>query len=78
MSDPDASDLVSQLVETLTPGCFVTKFVLVAEVIDTEGDRSIWSENNDDATRWDIAGLLTELLGMQAAEQAAEAMRDCE
>ena len=57
MSD-DATSLVAQLIEGLDPGAFVTRFVLVAEVIDSQGDRGMWMETQD-AARWDIYALLT-------------------
>lgn len=37
----------------------VTKFVLVAELIDGDGLRAIWSSASPGITSWDEAGLIT-------------------
>ena len=57
MSD-DTTDHVAQIIEGLEPGAFVTKFVLVAEVIDTDGVQCVWTHTHDDASAWDTLGLL--------------------
>ena len=74
----DAAELVGQIIEGLDPGAFVTKFVLVAEVIGQDGERGVWREAHDGATRWDTYGLLTEAMQAEQAQQLANAMRDDE
>jgi len=54
-----SAELVGQIIEGLEPGAFVTKFVLIAEVIDTDGERGIWTETHYGAKPWDTLGLLT-------------------
>lgn len=76
MTDADMNDLVGQIIEGLDPGAFVTKFVLVAEVIDTEGTRGVWAQGSDDLTRWDTYGLLTEALTTEKAAHIVSRMDD--
>lgn len=72
-----SDDAVAQLIEGLDPGAFVTRFVLVAEVIDTDGNRGIWTETHDDAARWDTYGLLTWALEEErAAHQLSTLLAD--
>jgi hypothetical protein len=49
---------VSDLVQQIDPGAMVTRFVLLAEVIDAENDRALWSFVAPRATKWDTLGLL--------------------
>lgn len=67
-----AVDLVTQIVGERDPGCMVTKFVVIAEVIDPEGERGVWTETHEDALRWDTYGLLVEALQAEKARQIAE------
>lgn len=71
-------DHVSQMVETMDPGAFVTKYVLIAEVIDAEGNRGVWSDTHDEATRWDTYGLLMEALTAEQAKQGIDSRDDDE
>lgn len=55
----DASDkAVSEMVESMDPGSMVTKYVLVAEALDSEGRRALYTNANDKAKSWEIMGLL--------------------
>ena len=74
----DNDAIVGQLIETMDPGAFVTKYVLVAEVIDSEGKRGVWSDTHDEATRWDTYGLLMEALTAEQAKQALDSQDDDE
>ena len=60
MADP--ADQVGEIIENLDPGAFVTRFVLIAEVISEDGRRGVWTSTHDDATRWDLYGLLMETM----------------
>lgn len=71
-----AADLVAQLIEDLDPGCVVIKFAVVVEVIDAEGNRTVWRTTHDNATRWDTYGLLTEALESVRAEHYDAARTD--
>lgn len=37
----------------------VTRWVVLVEVIDTNGERGLWTLAPDDATAWDTLGMLT-------------------
>lgn len=56
---PDATSLVSQIIEGLDSGAMVTRFVVVAEVMDSDGKRGVWVEHGDTCMAWDYLGLLT-------------------
>ena len=71
----DATALIAQLVEGLEPGSLVTKFVVVAEVIDPSGGRAVWCDNQPGAMRWDTYGLLTYALEQERGAQHAEIAR---
>ena len=55
----DSTSLVSELIAGLDAGAMVTKYVVVAEVIDTEGQRAVWVEHGDTCMAWDLQGLLS-------------------
>ena len=62
---------VASVIDDLDPGAMVTQFVLVAEVIDTDGHRGIWVDTHDGATRWDTLGLLKWALNEETGHQYA-------
>jgi hypothetical protein len=64
----DAISHVAQIIEHLEPGGLVTRFIVVAEVIDANGDRGVWINANDGATRGDKYGLLVEALEEERAK----------
>lgn len=37
----------------------LVRWVLLAEVIDTDGERAVWNMTSEDARAWDTLGLLT-------------------
>lgn len=53
-----AAQSVGGLVNALEPGAFVTRFALVAEVVDVHGNRALWHSDAPDAQPWDTLGLL--------------------
>lgn len=71
----DATSLIAQLVDKLDEGAMVTKFVVVAEVIDGQGERAVWIEDGGSCASWDIIGLLTYALEVNAA--AVDEDDDC-
>lgn len=75
--DPDTADLIGQIIEGLDPGAFVTRFVVLAEVIGADGDRGLWSQTHDGATRWDTYGLLKDAMETEVAKHHA-ALREGE
>lgn len=76
MAQQTTADLIGQIVEGLEPGSFCTRYVLVAEIISANGERAVWMDSHDDATRWDSYGLLMEALTREQAMQHAEARDD--
>jgi hypothetical protein len=72
----DPLSIIAQLVEGLEPGALVTRFVVVAEIIAADGERKLWVDTDDDATRWDTYGLLTWALNEETAEQLASLAPD--
>lgn len=60
MSDQqDAAHVaIGELIQRIDPGVMMTRFVLVAEVIDNDGGRSVWSVEAPGSTSWDVLGLL--------------------
>lgn len=49
---------VSKIIDDLEPGTMVVKYFLVAEGMDVEGRRSLYTVSNPDATLWDSTMLL--------------------
>lgn len=66
MSDA-STGAITQLINGLDPGAVVTKFVVVAEVIDANGERNVWTETHDGAMPWDRIGLLRYALWLETA-----------
>ncbi len=69
-----SEDLVSELIEGLDPGAMVTKFVVVAEGIDTDGVRALYTATHEGAKAWDSIGLLTYALARENAQILREKM----
>lgn len=53
-----AQAAVADLVQQLDPGAMVTRFVVLAEVMDADSDRALWAFTAPGATKWDTLGLL--------------------
>lgn len=69
-------DAVQAMMETFAPGGLVNKFIIVAEVIDEEGERDIWMSSQYGATRWDNYGLLLEALQTEKSEHQEQMFLD--
>lgn len=73
---PNGADFdgdVSNLVARIAPGdVVVTRYVLVAEVIDAEGDRAVVTVGHEDAAPWDVYGLLHYALERENALRVAQ------
>lgn len=74
MTSDEGADLVGQIIEGLEPGSFVTKYVLVAEVIGQDGTRGVWTQTNAEAERWDTYGLLTHAMQGEHSAQVRDTM----
>lgn len=57
-------------------GDMVTRWALVAEVIDEDGARSVWTLAPDEAKAWDTLGLLAFAQQVEQAEAVKQAMED--
>ena len=71
-----STDHVAALIEDLEPGSMVLRYVIVAEVLDPSGSRGVWCDSHEDATRWDLYGLLTEALEAERGRHYAEVRDD--
>lgn len=60
MADRDiATQLGSAVASVLgEQGQMATRWVVLVEVIDAEGERGLWLESPDDMRAWDVLGLL--------------------
>ena len=65
-------DLVAELIEGLEPGAMVTRFVLVAEVFDPDGDVCVWRCTHDGSKPWETLGLLEWAATREAATLLTE------
>jgi len=71
-----SDDLIGQLITDAEPGSFVTKWIVIAEAIDTTGERYVWAQGSSDLTRWDTYGLLTEALMQEKSLHIATRLED--
>jgi hypothetical protein len=53
-----ALSAISDLLQTIEPGSMVQRFVLLAEIIGADSERSVWMLTPPDAKAWDSLGLL--------------------
>lgn len=52
-----ALNAVADLIHEVEPGSMVTRFVLIAEVVDPANERACWLLVPPDSRPWDVAGL---------------------
>lgn len=57
-------------------GDMVTRWALVAEVIDEDGARSVWTLAPPEAKAWDTLGLLAFAQQIEQAEAVKQAMEN--
>lgn len=62
-----SADAVADLIAKVDPGAMATKFVLLAEVIDAEGDRCLWVCAREGQKPWDSLGLLQYGIALEQA-----------
>lgn len=53
-----AHDAVSGLIQQIDPGSMVTRFLVVAEIINADGDRAVWMAAAPGQNAWDSLGLI--------------------
>lgn len=66
-SDEEIDSLVSDMVEKLETGAMLTKYIVIAEGIDPQGERAVYMATHTDAKTWDILGLLSYAQGIENA-----------
>ena len=69
---------VADLIHQLDPGSMVTKFIVIAEVIDTDGDQAVWVDTSDGSSTWDILGLLAYAKALQTSRLDFDDLEDLE
>jgi hypothetical protein len=53
-----AQEAVAALIREINPGAMATRFVLLVEVIDADGERALWTLAPPEQRRWDTLGLV--------------------
>lgn len=49
---------VGEIVAEMDPGSLVTKYLVIAEALDTDGKVALYTSAHKNANSWDILGLL--------------------
>lgn len=62
-----ALSAVSEFIYKIDNGSMVQRFVLLVDVIDTEGERSMWSFAPPGSKPWDTLGLLAFAMQLEQA-----------
>jgi hypothetical protein len=60
-------DLIAKLIDFLDEGALVTKFIVIAEAIDTNGERAVYISTDDKAMPQDTMGMLDYALERERA-----------
>lgn len=63
---------VGTLIMSIDPGAMVQRFVLLAEVVDADGERALWTLTAPDAKPWDTLGLMVYGQQLEQAETLRE------
>ena len=71
----DLHNELTRVLQKVEPG-MVTKWVILAETIDADGDRGLWSLCSESATAWDTLGLLQFALHREQAKALLNSMRE--
>lgn len=53
-----AHDALADLIREIDPGAMLTRWVLLLEVVDDQGERALWTIAAPDQKAWDTLGLL--------------------
>jgi hypothetical protein len=57
-------------------GAMVTRWVVLADVIEPDGERALWTLAPTDAKAWDTLGMLDYARAIKHGDVTAEAIRD--
>lgn len=74
MTDDSPEALIARLVAG--EESFVTRWVVIAEMIESDGERVVICAGAEDMQRWDSYGLLTEALEVEKAHHLATRLED--
>lgn len=58
MQVDNAEGYVAKILEEIQSGCVMTKFILIAEAINQEGERGAYYVKNEGSMLWDEIGML--------------------
>jgi hypothetical protein len=59
-SDPGMQQKMTDAINTaIGAGEFVTKFLCLVEVIDSDGEAALWAVTSSEINSWDILGMLS-------------------
>lgn len=75
----DADDLAVRVGSAIAgelPGEMVTRWVLAAETIGTDGERALWLLAPEDAKAWDTLGLAEYALAVERGRVTADTITD--
>lgn len=75
-SKDDSDNLMGLFIQGLDPGAMLTKYVVVAEGIDEDGDRAVYTSTHEGATAWDVLGLLSYAKGREEAALTKAALEE--
>jgi hypothetical protein len=71
----ETENLVGQMMEIIDPGVLVSKFLVIVEGVDSDGQRAMYSTVSRGLTSWDVLGMLA---FVEAREQALMTVRRME
>lgn len=63
MVDPENNEtyydrLTQAIQDSATDGELVIKWTAIVEILDSNGEKGIWTVNSEDSTLWDIMGMM--------------------
>jgi hypothetical protein len=72
----NSEQLIGRLIGDIVPGAMVTKFVVVAEIIETDGSRALVISTQDGAKPWDTLGMLQHAVARENGSVARDEGED--
>lgn len=66
------NDALSDLIQQIDPNAMLTRWVVLAEIVDAEGERGLWTLSAPDQRAWDTLGLLDYARALEHAAQRAD------
>jgi hypothetical protein len=75
---PDYEQKFEAAISDALAGTLVTRWVVVTELIEQDGERAIYVSSSDDSRTWDIIGMLDYALTRERAAAAYDLMSDAD